>query len=179
MLIDIAFFRLVKFSSMILLKVFPGSCSWESFPSYMLGFFVCLFVCLFSFLRFGPFIMSQIFSMFCVMNFLDLAFSLIYWFLHIIYSIPEFLTSISYILLVMLAYVVPLSSLSFQAPWFTQLFFFIASVSIFRSWPILCIFSHASFCFFIFHNWFMNFFSKDLYPLYKFRFKVISLFFGS
>ena len=48
MLIDIAFFRLVKFSSMILLKVFPASCSWESFPSYMLGFCVCLFVFFFT-----------------------------------------------------------------------------------------------------------------------------------
>jgi hypothetical protein len=47
-----------------LLKIFSGPLSWESSSSIPIIF------------RFGLFMVSQIFWMFCVRNFLDLAFSL-------------------------------------------------------------------------------------------------------
>jgi hypothetical protein len=77
---------------MILLKIFSESLIWESLSSFLLII-----------LKFGLLIVSQISSMFCVRNILDVAFSLadvsIYYFVSFI---PEILSFVSYILLVML-----------------------------------------------------------------------------
>lgn len=73
---------------MILLKIFSGTVSWESSP-----FSIPII------LRFGFFKESQIYWMFCVVDFLEFAFSLTYVLISsIISSTPELLSLLSLVL---------------------------------------------------------------------------------
>ena len=93
MFMGISFFRLGKFSSIILLKIFTGLLVWESSLSSIPII-----------LRFGLHIVSWISWMFWVRGFLLFAFSLtVVSMLSMVTSAPEILSSISCILLVMLA----------------------------------------------------------------------------
>lgn len=97
--LETSFFRLRKFSSLVLLKIFSDAWICNSSPSSIPII-----------LRLGLFIVSKNFWIFCVRNILDLTFSLtdasIY---SVAYFIPESLSSKFWILLVMMfASVVPI-----------------------------------------------------------------------
>jgi hypothetical protein len=92
----ISFFKLGKFSSIFLLKMFSGPLSWDSSPSSIPII-----------LRFHLFIVSSTFWIFWVRSFLHFAFSLTDMSIFSISSIPEILSSVSCILLEMLASVAP------------------------------------------------------------------------
>jgi hypothetical protein len=97
MFMGISFFRVGKFSSIILLKIFTGHLSWKSsFSSIPI------------ILMFGLLIVSWISWMFWVMIILYFAFSLIVVSVFsMMSSVPEMLSSISCILLVVLASMAP------------------------------------------------------------------------
>ena len=93
----ISFFRLWKFSSIILLTIFTGPLSWESSFSFIPIF-----------LTFGLLMVSWISWMFWVKNFVHFAFSLtVFSMFSMVSSAPEILSSISYIPLVILASITP------------------------------------------------------------------------
>ena len=97
MFMGISFFRFGKISSIILLKIFPGPLSWESSLSS-----IPIIV------KFSLLTLSWISWMFCVRIFLQFAFSFIVVPLFsMISSAPEILSSISHILLVILASMIP------------------------------------------------------------------------
>ena len=123
----ITFFRLEKFSSMILLKTISGPLSWESSFSSIL-----------TILRFGVFIVFWISQMLWVMSVLHFAFSLtVVSISSNVSSIPEILSSVSCI--ASDNYICnswPLSRYSisrFASIWI----FFIVFTSTFRSWITL------------------------------------------
>ena len=107
MVMCISFFKLGKFSSIILLTILSGSLSWNSLLSSVPII-----------LRFGLLIVSWISWMFWVRSFWNFAFSLtIKSMFSMVSSAPEILSSISFILLVMLASVtLVISFLSFLSP---------------------------------------------------------------
>ena len=91
MFMGTSFFRLKKFSSIILLKIFTGPLSWGSSLSSMPIF-----------LKFSLLIVSWISWMFWVRSFLHFTFSLtVMSMLPMVSSAPDILSSISCILLVM------------------------------------------------------------------------------
>ena len=122
--IGVFFFRLENFSSIIFLNIFSGPLSCNSSPSSTPVI-----------LRFCHFMVSQISSMFCVKNLLDLLCSLIDEFISsIVSSVSEILSSISCILLVILVSVVPVHFPRFSIPSNPLVcIFFLASISVFKS----------------------------------------------
>jgi hypothetical protein len=125
MIMDISFFRLGKFSSIILLKIFTGTLSWESSFSFIPII-----------LRFHFLIVSWISWMFWVRSFLYFAFSLsVVSMFSMVFSASEILSSVSCILLVMLISMT--LGLFFRFSIFSVFYiqyFFIVFISIFRSW---------------------------------------------
>jgi hypothetical protein len=124
----ITLFRLGKFSSIILLKIFTGHLRWKSSLSSIPII-----------LRFGHLIVSWVFWIFWVKIFLHVTFSLILVSMFsLVSSGPEILSSISCILLVMLASVAADFFPVFSIYRVVSLYdFFIVSTSIFRSWIVL------------------------------------------
>jgi hypothetical protein len=116
------------FSSIILLKIFTDPLSWKS-----------SFLSIPIILGFGLLIVSWISWMFWDRLFLHFAFSLIVVSVFsVVSSIPEILSSVSCILLVILASMAPDFYLSFSISRVVSLCdFFMVSTSIFRSWMVL------------------------------------------
>jgi hypothetical protein len=119
------FLKVRVFSSIIMLKIFTGPLCWESLLSS-----IC------NILKFGHLIVSWISWMFWVRSFFHFLWLLcpcLLW-----YLLPEILSSISCILLVVLVSMTPdlFPSVSFSSVAFLC-DFLIAYISIFRSWVVL------------------------------------------
>ena len=128
MFMGISFFRLGKFSSIILLKIFTDPLSWESSLSSIPII-----------LRFGFLIVSWISWMFWVRIFLHFTFSLIVVSMFsIVSSGPKIYSSINCILFLMLASMDPDFFPRFSISRVVSLCdFFIVSTSTFRCWMVL------------------------------------------